>query len=73
MIFAHHKVNAYYSPTFNSLNIPLGILHYPMYQTARLAALNFGSLGAIVGHEMTHGFDNSGALFDKDGNFDVRG
>ncbi len=67
----NEQVNAYYGPTFNSLHIPLGILNYPMYQKDRLPVLNFASIGAIVGHEMTHGFDNNGALFDKKGDLEV--
>ncbi len=66
------KVNAFYSPNFNALHIPLGILHFPFFQERRLSALNLGAVGAVVGHEMTHGFDNTGSLFDKDGNLHVR-
>ena len=65
------QVNAYYSPTYNSMWLPLGIMHYPMFRENRLKALNYGSIGAIIGHEMTHGFDNHGALYNKDGNYEV--
>eukprot|EP00095_Tigriopus_kingsejongensis_P003202 maker-scaffold50_size457468-snap-gene-0.20 protein:Tk03202 transcript:maker-scaffold50_size457468-snap-gene-0.20-mRNA-1 annotation:"Hypothetical protein CBG17774" len=62
------QVNAMYSPTFNAIWIPLGILHPPMFRHDRLAASNYGALGMILGHELTHAFDNHGANFDKDGN-----
>ncbi len=72
MDFDDTLVNAYYGPSFNALHVPLGILNYPMFQRRRLPALNLGSIGAIIGHEMTHGFDNNGARFDKDGNMKVQ-
>ncbi|TRY77870.1 hypothetical protein TCAL_08138 [Tigriopus californicus] len=62
-------VNAMYVPNFNAIWIPLGILHSPMFQKDRLSASNFGALGMVLGHEMTHGFDNMGSLFDKSGNW----
>ena len=60
-----------YSPNFNMIWLPFGILHFPFYLNNRLASLNYGALGAIVGHEMTHGFDNLGARFDSGGNLNV--
>ena len=67
MDFDTTLVNAMYSPDMNAIWIPLGIAHPPMYQDHRLRALNYGALGSIIAHELTHGFDNSGALFDKFG------
>lgn len=60
-------VNAMYAPEFNAIWIPLGILHSPFFQSDRLSASNFGALGMVLGHELTHAFDNTGALFDKNG------
>src|SRR6266487_3379983 len=45
-----------------------GILQYPLYELGRPAAVNFGAIGSVIGHELTHGFDNTGRYFDKDGN-----
>ncbi|XP_018016467.1 endothelin-converting enzyme 1 [Hyalella azteca] len=61
-------VNAFYYPTTNSITILAGILQIPFYQHNSLAALNYGGIGMIIGHELTHGFDNSGRNYDKDGN-----
>ncbi len=61
-----------YSPEMNSIWLPLGIQSLPVFEHSRLKSLNLGSWGAIVGHELTHGFDNSGAMFDADGNFKVK-
>lgn len=60
--------NAYYNPTFNEIVFPAGILQFPMFDADRDDALNYGSIGEIIGHEMTHGFDDQGAQYDKDGN-----
>ena len=60
-----------YSPNYNMMWIPFGILGFPFYLPNRLDSLNFGALGAVVGHEMTHGFDNLGANFDSKGNLNV--
>ena len=61
-------VNAYYSPQNNSINFPAGILQYPFFDPNRDMALNYGGIGAVIGHEMTHGFDDQGRKFDGDGN-----
>jgi predicted metalloendopeptidase len=61
-------VNAYYNPTENDINFPAGILQPPFYYFKADDALNFGGMGAVIGHELTHGFDDEGALFDPEGN-----
>jgi putative endopeptidase len=61
-------VNAYYSPTMNEIVFPAGILQWPFYDPKADDALNYGGIGAVIGHEMTHGFDDSGAKFDPQGN-----
>jgi predicted metalloendopeptidase len=61
-------VNAYYSPTMNEIVFPAGILQPPFFDAAADDAVNYGSLGFVIGHEMTHGFDDSGSQFDAEGN-----
>ncbi|MBO4611239.1 MAG: M13 family metallopeptidase [Bacteroidales bacterium] len=61
-------VNAYYNPTTNEICFPAGILQPPFYNTDADDAINYGAIGVVIGHEMTHGFDDQGCLFDKDGN-----
>jgi putative endopeptidase len=61
-------VNAYYSPPQNNINFPAGILQPPFYRADRDAAVNYGAAGAVIGHELTHGFDDSGRHFDGQGN-----
>ncbi|MGZ4859376.1 MAG: M13 family metallopeptidase [Candidatus Angelobacter sp.] len=61
-------VNAYYDPTENDINFPAGILQPPFFDFKADDALNFGGMGAVIGHELTHGFDDQGALFDPEGN-----
>ena len=61
-------VNAYYSPDRNNINFPAGILQSPFYREGRDAAVNYGAIGAVVGHELTHGFDDNGRKFDGQGN-----
>ncbi|HEV8239989.1 MAG TPA: M13 family metallopeptidase [Thermoanaerobaculia bacterium] len=61
-------VNAYYSPLQNNINFPAGILEPPFYDNKADDAVNFGGVGAVIGHELTHGFDDQGAKFDADGN-----
>jgi putative endopeptidase len=61
-------VNAYYSPLQNNINFPAGILQPPFYNNKSDMAVNFGGIGAVIGHELTHGFDDQGRRFDADGN-----
>jgi endothelin-converting enzyme/putative endopeptidase len=61
-------VNAYYQPQNNSINFPAGILQPPFFDRARDEAVNYGGIGAVIGHELTHGFDDSGRKFQGDGN-----
>ena len=61
-------VNAYYNPAFNEIVFPAGILQYPFFSEAADDAVNYGGIGAVIGHEMTHGFDDQGRLYDADGN-----
>ena len=61
-------VNAYYNPTQNNINFPAGILQPPFYDTKWTMAVNFGGIGAVIGHELTHGFDDEGRQFDAEGN-----
>jgi putative endopeptidase len=61
-------VNAFYSPSFNSLNFPAAILQSPFFDADAEDAVNYGGIGAVIGHEMSHGFDDEGCQFDKDGN-----
>lgn len=61
-------VNAYYSPTFNEIVFPAAILQPPFYDYKADPAVNFGGIGAVIGHEISHGFDDSGSRFDAEGN-----
>jgi putative endopeptidase len=61
-------VNAYYDPTENNINFPAGILQPPFYSNAATDAVNYGAIGVVIGHELTHGFDDQGRKFDADGN-----
>jgi putative endopeptidase len=61
-------VNAYYNPSFNEIVFPAGILQFPFYDFNADDAINYGAIGAVIGHEMTHGFDDQGRQYDKDGN-----
>lgn len=65
------RANAYYSPSLNTMNIPIGILQIVMFHEKNPRYMNFGRLGAIVGHELTHAFDDKGARYDKDGNWNM--
>lgn len=61
-------VNAYYDPSMNNINFPAGILQPPFFDPKAPAAVNYGALGFVMGHEMTHGFDDEGSQFDGHGN-----
>ncbi len=61
-------VNAYYNPAQNDINFPAGILQPPFFDPGGDAAVNFGAIGMVIGHEMTHGFDDQGAKYDEVGN-----
>lgn len=61
-------VNAYYNPTTNEICFPAGILQYPFFDMDADDAFNYGAIGVVIGHEMTHGFDDQGRLYDKNGN-----
>lgn len=69
LLNAPQVVNAYYDPVSNSINILPGIVQFPVYSKDMPLESNLGGLGAIIGHEITHAFDNQGALFDADGNY----
>src|SRR3989440_395976 len=64
-------VNAYYNPSINEIVFPAGILQPPFYDPKADDAFNYGGIGAVIGHEMTHGFDDSGAQFDANGNLSM--
>ena len=61
-------VNAYYNPSTNEICFPAGILQYPFFDMNADDAFNYGAIGVVIGHEMTHGFDDMGRQYDKDGN-----
>jgi putative endopeptidase len=63
-------VNAYYNPQMNDINFPAGILQPPFFDPSRDDAVNYGAVGAIIGHELTHGFDDEGRQFDGKGNLE---
>lgn len=60
-------INAYYNPGFNEIVFPAAILQYPFFDQARDAAANYGAIGAVIGHEIGHGFDDQGSKYDGDG------
>lgn len=62
-------VNAYYNPTTNEICFPAGILQYPFFDMQADDAFNYGAIGVVIGHEMSHAFDDQGRQFDKEGNF----
>jgi predicted metalloendopeptidase len=61
-------VNAYYNPSMNDINFPAGILQSPFYDRTQDDAVNYGHIGGVIGHELTHGFDDEGRKFDAKGN-----
>lgn len=61
-------VTAYYNPPYNEIVFPAGILQFPYFDFSADDAINYGGIGMVIGHEMTHAFDDQGAQFDKDGN-----
>lgn len=61
-------VNAYYNPTTNEICFPAGILQYPFFDPKADEAFNYGAIGVVIGHEMTHGFDDQGRQYDDEGN-----
>lgn len=61
-------VNAYYNPSFNEIVFPAGILQFPFFDFNADDAINYGAIGAVIGHEMTHGFDDQGRQYDAEGN-----
>jgi putative endopeptidase len=63
-----NTVNAYYNPAFNEIVFPAAILQFPFFDFDADDAINYGGIGAVIGHEMTHGFDDQGAQYDADGN-----
>jgi len=62
-------VNAYYRPPMNDINFPAGILQPPFYSVTMDDAVNYGAIGVVIGHELTHGFDDQGRKYDAQGNF----
>jgi len=62
-------VNAYYRPPMNDINFPAGILQPPFYSLGKDDAVNYGGIGVVIGHELTHGFDDQGRKYDAEGNF----
>ena len=62
-----HIVNAYYHPTLNEIVFPAGILQPPLFDAEADDAVNFGGIGMVIAHEITHGFDDQGRRFDADG------
>ena len=66
--FPSFMVNAFYRPDNNSINFPAAILSEPFYSFSQSDAQNYGAIGVVIGHEITHAFDNNGAKFDKEGN-----
>lgn len=67
-LMSPQTVNAYYNPTTNEICFPAGILQPPFFDPEADDAVNYGAIGVVIGHEMTHGFDDQGRQFDKDGN-----
>ena len=68
MICSPQTVNAFYHPLFNSINFPAAILQPPFFDPEADYAANYGAIGSVIGHELSHGFDDQGCQYDKDGN-----
>ena len=66
-------INAYYNPGFNEIVFPAAILQYPFFDETRDAAANYGAIGAVIGHEIGHGFDDQGSQYDGDGRLPTGG
>jgi putative endopeptidase len=67
-LMSPHTINAYYNPTSNEICFPAGILQPPFFDNNASDAVNYGAIGVVIGHEITHGFDPNGRLFTKEGN-----
>ena len=67
-LMSPQTINAYYNPTTNEICFPAAILQYPFFDMNADDAFNYGAIGVVIGHEMTHGFDDQGRRFDKNGN-----
>ena len=65
---APQVVNAYFNPSYNEIVFPAAILQPPFYNYTADDAVNYGGIGAVIGHEISHSFDDSGSRYDKDGN-----
>src|ERR1035437_7459685 len=61
-------INAYYNPSMNEIVFPAGIMQNPFFDINQDDAINYGGMGAVIGHELTHGFDDQGSQFDANGN-----
>lgn len=66
-----HMVNAYYAPSYNEIVFPAGILQPPFFDGSKDMSTNFGSIGCVIGHEMTHGFDDQGKKYDSNGDLNL--
>jgi putative endopeptidase len=61
-------INAYYNPSMNEIVFPAGIMQFPFFDVNQDDAMNYGAMGAVIGHELTHGFDDQGSHFNSEGN-----